>query len=186
MCGVEIAQRYYLDRVYTGEISGWQSLEEIERSEQHCAFARSEQIGASQPSSEQCACLSPYATMGCPVRRNVEHRGKHSGQRQERGVGPIRRVYKASPQHRTTEKSMLQNCPPQTLQHQLTRTAKLHPPSRHKINRAGFGSYFRRAASSRTRTARNSLKRGCSTNSLKSERGRSLNLKQRNVYKSPD
>jgi hypothetical protein len=30
---VEIAQRYYLDRVYNGEISGWQLLEENERSE---------------------------------------------------------------------------------------------------------------------------------------------------------
>jgi hypothetical protein len=30
---VEIAQRYDLDRVYNGEISGWQSLEENERSE---------------------------------------------------------------------------------------------------------------------------------------------------------
>jgi hypothetical protein len=30
---VEIAQRYDLDRVYHGETSGWQSLEENERSE---------------------------------------------------------------------------------------------------------------------------------------------------------
>ena len=30
---LEIAQRYNLDRVYNGEISGWQSLEEPERSE---------------------------------------------------------------------------------------------------------------------------------------------------------
>ena len=30
---MEIAQRYELDRVYNGETSGWQSLEEIERSE---------------------------------------------------------------------------------------------------------------------------------------------------------
>ena len=37
---MEIAQRYDLDRVYNGEISGWQSLEETERSEHRSLVVR--------------------------------------------------------------------------------------------------------------------------------------------------